>query len=268
MSNMTTQPVESAPHLLIIDDRLDELRLLIELVRGRGYRISIAFDGAQGYQRAQALQPDLILLDVHMPVLNGFNASRLLKNDPATAHIPIIFLTSANDLNDRLEGLTNGGVDYVIKPFEQEEVLARIRIHLGRKNAQAPAETIKPGGQSQKDMTLVKAACSYLSTRLSQPPTQEVLAKILHTNEKRLIRAFRKELNLTVFEYIREQRIKQASQMLLETSLLVSEIAEELGFSSSANFATAFKAQVGITPSEFRERGGNQTPINVSASIE
>src|SRR3546814_18103872 len=99
--------------------------------------------GAQGYQRAQALQPDLILLDVHMPVLNGFNASRLLKNDPATAHIPIIFLTSANDLNDLLEGLTNGGVDYVIKPFEQEEVLARIRIHLGRKNAQATAETIK-----------------------------------------------------------------------------------------------------------------------------
>src|SRR5690606_32444083 len=143
---------------------------------------------------------------------------------------------------------------YVIKPFEREEVLARIRIHLGHKNARASAETIKPGGQSQKDITLVKAACSYLSTRLSQPPTQELLAKILHTNEKRLIRAFQNELNLTVFEYIREQRIKRASEMLLGTSLLVKEIADELGFSSSANFATAFKAQVGTTPSKFRER--------------
>src|SRR3546814_19808117 len=106
MSNITTQPVESAPHLLIIDDRLDELRLLIELVRGQGYRISIAFDGAQGYQRAQALQPDLILLDVHMPVLNGFNASSLLKNDQATAHILFIFLPSPQHLHDPLQART------------------------------------------------------------------------------------------------------------------------------------------------------------------
>ncbi|NYT84962.1 response regulator transcription factor [Pollutimonas harenae] len=272
MNNTLAQPAEATPHLLIIDDRLDELRLLIDVVRGQGYRLSIAFDGAQGYQRAQALQPDLILLDVHMPVMNGFDASRLLQSDPATSHIPIIFLTSASDLDSRLEGLTSGGVDYVIKPFEQEEVLARIRIHLKSKNSQEPQEAVKPGGRSQKDMTLVKAACSYLSTRLSKPPTQEKLAQALNTNEKRLIRAFRKELNLTVFEYIREQRIKQASQMLLETSLLIIEIAEELGFSSPANFATAFRAQVGITPSEFREHGGGPpatlTDINDSASIE
>src|SRR5690606_4104555 len=95
----------SPAHLLIVDDRVDELRLLIALVRQEGYRISIAFDGAQGYHRAQALQPDLIIMDVNMPVLDGFDACRLLQNDDTTSHIPIIFLTSASDLGARLEGL-------------------------------------------------------------------------------------------------------------------------------------------------------------------
>src|SRR5690554_4745195 len=160
------QTAKTPPHLLIIDDRVDELRLLIELVRSQNYRLSIAFDGAQGYHRAQALQPDLILLDVHMPVLNGFNASRLLKSDPATAHIPIIFLTSAKDLDDRLEGLTTGGVDYIIKPFERDEVLARINIHLQRNNPSAPAPAVAQGGQNHKDVTLIQAASSYLNSRL------------------------------------------------------------------------------------------------------
>lgn len=85
----------SSAHLLIVDDRVDELRLLIAPVRQNGYRISVAFNGVQGYQRARALQPDLILMDVGMPVLNGFDACRLLQSDSSTSHIPIIFLSAA-----------------------------------------------------------------------------------------------------------------------------------------------------------------------------
>ena len=256
------QTAKTTPHLLIIDDRVDELRLLIELVRSQSYRLSIAFDGAQGYHRAQALQPDLILLDVHMPVLNGFNASRLLKSDPATAHIPIIFLTSAKDLDDRLEGLTTGGVDYIIKPFERDEVLARINIHLQRNNTSTPASAVTHGGQNQKDVTLVQAASNYLNSRLAHPPSLDQLAAVLHTSKNRLAQAFRNELSLTVSEYIREQRIQAAARLLRETSLTIIQIADELGFSSSANFATAFKTQVGVTPTEFR----TQNPGRPSAA--
>lgn len=151
-------PITPAParaHLLIIDDRIDELRLLLSLVRQEDYRISVAFDGAQGYHRAQALRPDLILMDVSMPVLNGFDACRLLRSDPSTAHIPIIFLSSASGLDARLEGLNNGGVDYVIKPYDAEEVLARIKIHLRRPSAEEmarppPGSGDRPGGGARQ----------------------------------------------------------------------------------------------------------------------
>lgn len=243
--------------MLIIDDRVDELRLLIDLVRREGYRISIAFDGAQGYQRAQALQPDLILMDVSMPVLNGFDACRLLQSDTATAGIPIIFLSSASDVDARLQGLRTGGVDYVVKPYSPEEVLARIRIHLRRNTDVEPVASDGPlllAGAAQKDRTLVNAARDYLTSRLSHPPSMAQIAKALHTNEKRISRAFRNELGITVFEFLRQERLRRATRMLSETALTIVQIAEELGYSSSANFATAFRAHTGQTPSEFRSK--------------
>src|SRR5690606_26813874 len=151
-----------------------------------------------------------------------------IRSDPATTHIPIIFLTSARHLDDRLEGLTNGGVDYVIKPFEQAEVLARIRVHLGRSKQSVPAASIKLGGQRQKDVTLVNAACIHLSNHLTMPPSLAELAQALHTSERRLTRAFRNERQVTVSEYIRQQRINSASRLLRETSLSITQIAEEL----------------------------------------
>lgn len=242
-------------HLLIIEDRVDELRLLIDLIRLQGYRISIAFNGAQGYQRAQALRPDLILMDVSMPVLNGFDACRLLQSDPATTHIPIIFLSSSSNVDARLEGLHNGGVDYVVKPYSPEEVLARIRVHLRRITYIEPTTPVPPAGTTQKDRTLVTAACDYLTSRLSHAPSMTQLARALHTNEKRLSRAFRNVLDLTVFEFLRQERLRRATRLLSETSLTMAQIAEELGYSSSANFATSFRTHTGHTPTEFRRRG-------------
>lgn len=246
------------PHILIVDDRIEELRLLIPLIREEGFRISVAFDGAEGYRRAQALLPDLIIMDVHMPVLNGFNAARLLQSDVATARIPIIFLSSANDLKDRLEGLENGGVDYISKPYEPEEVIARIRVHLrvGR-HATTSTPRAEQAGEllpHNFDRTLTNAGCGYIRSRLSRPPSMAQLAQALNTNEKRLSRAFKNELGMTVFEFLRQERLRQATRLLIETPLSVSQIAYELGFSSPANFATSFRSHTGQTPSDFRSR--------------
>ncbi len=253
---MSTPSTSQEPaHLLIVDDRVDELRLLIELLREQNYRLSVAFDGAQAYQRAQARAPDLILMDVRMPGTDGFTACRLLKSDPATAHIPIIFLTSSSDLDERLEGLHNGAVDYVIKPFEPAEVLARIRIHL----AHVPREQVKTlpalsAPVSDRDQIIVKAAMQYLSGCLAHPPRLAQLAQKLGTHEKRLSRAFRTQLGKTVFEFVRDERLQSAQRMLTETGLSVTSIAEEIGFSSVANFATAFREHIGTTPSAYREQ--------------
>ncbi|WP_423460212.1 response regulator [Ottowia sp. VDI28] len=113
MSNNEVQP----PHILIIDDDPDQLRLLVAALRNTPYRVSVALNGDQGYARATVLLPDLILLDVRMPGRNGITIARLLKTNPSTQHIPILILSALNDEHERLAGLRAGAVDFISKPF-------------------------------------------------------------------------------------------------------------------------------------------------------
>ena len=118
-------------NILIGDDSAFEQRMLMELLSEQPYRFSIAFNGYQGYQLALATRPDLILLDVRMPEMDGYTACRLLKANPETEQIPVIFLSGADAANERIMGLQVGGVDYISKPFTPAELAARIHIHLG-----------------------------------------------------------------------------------------------------------------------------------------
>ena len=131
-------------NILIVDDSAFEQRMLTELLSDEPYRFSVAYNGYQGYQLALATHPDLILLDVRMPEMDGFTACRLLKANPETEHIPVIFLSGADAVNERITGLQVGGVDYISKPFTPAELAARIHIHLGlmrRANSTAPPAT-------------------------------------------------------------------------------------------------------------------------------
>ncbi|HEY9280727.1 MAG TPA: helix-turn-helix domain-containing protein [Eoetvoesiella sp.] len=250
MSTLTTPPSEF--HVLIIDDNPDQLRLLVEALRATNIRLSVAFDGMQGYDRALAVLPDLILLDVRMPRMDGFTLCRWLKANSATAHIPIIFLSSASDLSERLTGLRDGGVDYILKPFVPEEVVARVQVHL-RLAGKGEVNLHDEAGKGLDDnQVLVRAAQRQLQACLSETPHIDELADQLGVSEKRLSRAFRKSLDMTMFEYLRQERMKVAQRLLTQTSLSIAAISNEVGFSSAANFATAFRDQVGVSPSEFR----------------
>lgn len=252
---LNSRSVLDDAHILVVDDQPDQLRLLIDVLRQAGCRISIAFDGAQAYQRALAISPDLIVMDVRMPRMDGFAACRLLADTPATRTIPLIFLTAADELHERLEGLDIGGVDYVSKPFEPAEVLARIRVHLSRAGSRCVQGASTDGPDTTGNGAIVRAAVRHLSQRLSTPPTVEQLARLLGTNEKRLSRAFREELGQTVFEYVRGERLRIAQQLLTGTPLSIAHIAGEIGFSSAANFATAFRERFGVSPSAYRQEG-------------
>ena len=242
-------------HVLLVDDNPDELRLLIELLRGASFRIALAFDGTQGYKRAAAISPDLILMDLRMPQTDGFAACRLLQHDPVTANIPIIFLSASRSLDERLNGLQNGGVDFIQKPFAPSEVLARIHIHLKRgAQRREYAAQAQPSARPRlsAEQVIVNAATSYLAQCLASPPTLPELARKVGTYEKKLSLAFRRQLGKTVFEHLRDARLDRAQQLLSNTRLSVTDIAAETGFSNAANFATAFRKKAGITPSEFR----------------
>lgn len=251
----------SSIKILLIDDSIVDLRVLMGMVADRRYRLTVAFDGKDGYHKAILGQPDLILLDVRMPGMDGFATCRLLKANEATRQIPVIFLTAANDKDERLAGLALGAVDYLAKPFvSEEEVLVRIGLHcdiakrLGAATAIPKASNLEAGNEasSASDRALVKAARGYLSERLADPPSPEALARILGTNEKKLNAAFRAEMSMPVFAWVREERMREARHLLAHTEAPVREIGEHLGYPNPANFSTAFRERFCASPREFR----------------
>jgi DNA-binding response OmpR family regulator len=251
---LATQDISGA-HILVVDDRPNELQLLIEILRASRCRISVAFDGAQAYNRAQLLVPDLILMDVRMPRMDGFTACRLLAANPATQAIPILILTGIDNLDDRIHGLELGAMDYIVKPFEPAEVIARIRNHL-KKIIRRRLDEHLPVLPDGPDAALVRAAAAVLLRDLRNAPTVEELARLVGTHEKRLSRAFRDNLGQTAGEYIRDTRLKTAQRFLLDTAMSIGDIAEEIGFSTAANFATAFRERFDMTPSDWRRQKG------------
>ncbi|MBI2502166.1 MAG: sigma-54-dependent Fis family transcriptional regulator [Candidatus Latescibacteria bacterium] len=116
--------------ILVVDDTPANLKLMSRAMAGAGYEAMVASSGEVALQLAERFVPDLVLLDVTMPGLDGFEVCRRLKQDEATRAIPVIFLTARDETTDLLEGFRAGGVDYVTKPFQKEEVLVRIQTHL------------------------------------------------------------------------------------------------------------------------------------------
>ncbi|WP_204103021.1 MULTISPECIES: response regulator [Spirulina sp. CCY15215] len=113
--------------ILVVDDHLDNVTLLMGLLREYGYEVRQVLSGRQALHVIQHDPPDLILLDIMMPEMDGYQVCEKLKNTPKTRHIPVIFLSALNDLSDKVKGFKLGGADYITKPFRVEEVLARVQ---------------------------------------------------------------------------------------------------------------------------------------------
>ena len=122
--------------ILAVDDIPANLKVISETLHNAGYAVATAIDGARAIKRLQHYQPDLILLDIQMPGIDGFETCRRIKADQNTRHIPVIFITALSDTINKVKGLEIGGVDYVTKPFDQAELLARIKVHIDLKKAQ------------------------------------------------------------------------------------------------------------------------------------
>ncbi len=116
--------------ILIIDDNLNNVKVIVDNLKYLGHTTIVARNGEMGLQRAKYARPDLILLDVMMPGIDGFETCRQLKADPTTTHIPVLFMTALHSLEDKMRGFEVGGVDYITKPVQVEELLARVKAHL------------------------------------------------------------------------------------------------------------------------------------------
>ncbi|BBD59960.1 two-component hybrid sensor and regulator [Nostoc sp. HK-01] len=127
---MITEALLKPMHILLVDDNPNNLKVLSEAIKGCGWKALMATDGESAIEQTEYAHPDLILLDVMMPGLDGFETCRRLKANDITQSIPVIFMTALSDATDKVKGLEIGAVDYITKPFQQEEVIARLKLHL------------------------------------------------------------------------------------------------------------------------------------------
>ncbi len=130
------KPTSAREEILVVDDTPASLRLLTELLTQHGYHVRPAEDGALALESVAAKTPDLILLDVSMPSMDGYEVCRRLKADEKSSRIPVIFISAFGDTRQKVTGFEAGGIDYITKPFEAEEVLARVRTHLRLRQAE------------------------------------------------------------------------------------------------------------------------------------
>ena len=254
----TFEPARSTD-ILLGDDSLTDLRLLMDMLMARKVRVSVAFNGNAGYQQAVLQQPQLILLDVQMPVLDGFATCRLLKANPRTLNIPVIFLTAANDLKERLQGFALGGVDYIGKPFNEAEVLARIGVHWQAAlpcgpvaRVPEPSAPAEGGLQTDSDTVLTLAAQRLLRQSLAHPPTLDQLAALVGTNRRRLNQAFGATCAMPAFEWLRQERLRQAHYLVTHTATPLAMLSDHLGYATPAHFANAFRERFGCPPRDLR----------------
>jgi DNA-binding response OmpR family regulator len=254
--------------------------------------LRVALEGEDGWRKAVAHQPDAILLDICMPAPDGLCLCRRLKADPRTAEIPVLFLTGRITPRDKLAGFQAGASDYITKPYQAEEVLARLRVHqdmrwrLRALAATVPAgrntgAAVPAGGQDDfrpiarapdasplatdaapepaegsRSDRLLALAIATLRADLAEPPTLPELARRIGTNERTLTELFRHRLGRPVFAWLREERFGRACDLLLGGEQDIGGIAGEVGYASAAAFATAFRERFGMTPSRYRRSAG------------
>ena len=132
LADPPSAPTDSPARLLLVDDNLTNLQVLYRALEAEGYELLVAQSGQEALDTASTVKPDLILLDINMPGMDGYETCRRLRAHTEIGETPVIFLSARGDAADKVKGLDLGAVDYVAKPFEFEEVVARVRAHLGR----------------------------------------------------------------------------------------------------------------------------------------
>jgi len=254
----------SKPLLLIVEDN-DDLRSYIRSHLTDDYRISEAIDGKMGLEKAIEAIPDFILSDVMMPKMDGFELCKKLKTDERTSHIPIILLTARAGKESKIKGLETGADDFITKPFDNDELLIRIKNLIEQRkelNERFMKNINKIGFDqfmkfdsadfSSVDKNFLKKATRYIMTNISEPDLNvELLAEMMALSRRQLQRKFIGITGNSPGKFIRSIRLNRAAELIAGKSGNITEIAYEVGFNNLSWFAKSFKEQFGVLPSEY-----------------
>lgn len=249
--------LKDKPIVLIIEDNSD-VRLFIRQQLHIAYSLLEAGDGAEGVAKAQDQIPDLIISDVMMPVMDGYEVCRRLKSDEKTSHIPIILLTAKASNDSKIAGLETGADDYLTKPYNFNELNARVRNliesrrRLREKFSRGLVLEEKAPTLNPIDDAFLKKIIEAIETNMENPDFGiESLMEISHMSESQLRRKLKAVVDQTPAIFIRSLRLKRAANLLKEHAGTVTEIAYRVGFNNLSYFARSFREEFGVLPSEY-----------------
>ena len=260
-----TERSRTSYHVLVIDDD-EELRDYLKTSLSRHYHVDPAANGDEGWQKAVTRQPDLIVSDVVMPGMDGFQLLKELKKNTQTNHIPIILLTSKTEFASRMEGLEQGADGYLCKPFRIEELDAlmenlianRIRLKGKFSGKQAQEEKVVPIEMQSDDEILMERVMKVINENIANSTLNvEQLATEVGMSRAQLYRRMKDITGLSASDFIRDQRLRQAAKLLKKQKSTVTQIAYAVGFTSQAHFSTMFKRLYGMSPTEYMENEEN-----------
>ena len=255
--------------LLVEDD--EDFRFYLKDNLQQQYKVYEAANGKEGWQKALALHPQLIVSDVSMPYMDGMELCKKLKNDKRTAHIPIILLTALTAEGDQLRGLETGANDYITKPFNFEVLHAKVKNLLVlndrlkntyTKQIKVLAPEIKIESEDEKLMTNVM---HYLEENLTNSQLSvEELSRQIGMSRSSLYNRLLELTGQTPVEFIRSVKLEKGAALLEKSDMNIAQIAYSVGFSTPNYFAKSFKIKYGLLPSEYvqKKKAGNKDVAN------
>ena len=257
-------PIKIRKSILIIEDN-SEMRHYLKSILNQQYECLTAENGKQGITIAQEKFPDIIVCDVMMPILDGFGVVEGIRDDITTSHIPILLLSAKNDRESKLHGLNLLADDYLTKPFDEIELLARVsnllnirtlvKQSLGQQITKPENSLIEYGDAlSEKDSLFVQNLSKVIQENFTQIEfSTKNLAHSLHMGVRSLQVKMKALFDLTPMDYLRMYRLQQAKQLLANTDAPIGLIAEQVGFNSQSYFSRCFKAIYHLSPKQFRQ---------------
>ncbi len=246
--------------LLIIEDNPDVVGYLKACYQSH-FSIHVAKDGKEGFELAVEEIPDIIISDIMMPEMDGFELCQKLKDDFRTSHIPIILLTAKADIPSRIEGLETGADAYIVKPFNQRELLVRmqklleLRRKLFRRYSTGNGLEFSSDPILQKEDMFFKKLNEIILKNLGDEYFNiQVLCREMAMSKSQLYRKYSALTNIPAAKYIRTLRMKKAKELLQTTSMNITEVGYEVGMKSGSVFSKSFKEEFGYSPTEFVHR--------------
>ncbi|MGQ1787429.1 ATP-binding protein [Saccharicrinis sp. GN24d3] len=266
-SNRNTDSLQSQKHgdlkgkpvLILVDDQ-SEIRTFVREIFERDYIVFEASNGQNGWTLVKEKNPDLIISDVMMPVMNGYELCRAVRNDIRTCHIPVILLTAKTGDEAQLNAFDCQADAFINKPFNQHilrlrvDRLIELRRQLRQQFGRGPEEKPELFVSNQMDKVFIEKMEAVFNERLDDMNFNvEELASQMALSTSGLYRKIKSLTDQSPAEYMRIHRLKVAARLLKETKRSVTEIAEQTGFSTQKYFSKSFKQQFGLTPLEYRK---------------